>query len=103
MRGRSLKEAIIFLLLCKNNRRNPGTGKLENLSRWTSSLIKEGKTYLQNKQREKLDKYHVEFLSEKKRRCRIKSSQTMTKTLQKDMLTKCETVKSNISRQAKRN
>lgn len=66
MRGRSLKEAIIFLLLCKNNRRNPGTGKLENLSCWTSSLIKEGKTYLQNKQRKKLDKYHVEFLSEKR-------------------------------------
>lgn len=65
MRGRSLKEAIIFLLLCKNNR-SPGTGKLENLSRWTSSLIKEGKTYFQNKQRKKLDKSHAEFSSEKR-------------------------------------
>lgn len=65
MRGRSLKEAIIFLLLCKNNRRSPGTGKLENLSRWTS-LIKEGKTYFQNKQRKKLDKFHAAFSSEKR-------------------------------------
>lgn len=54
MRGRSLKEAIIFLLLCKNNRKKSWNREARKSVSLDLISYKEGKTYLQNKQRKKI-------------------------------------------------